>query len=257
MSSSGAGKKSEDKPSSLRDWISWIRNTDNVFVVYAKDFTISIFIVLFIGFILFAISGLWPPMVAVESPSMEPNMVRGDLVFLIDNERFTPESAPHHGGYSTGVVPSDVAQLNSQTSFGAYGDVIVFEPNGNEHRTPIIHRAELWVEEGENWYARADSQFIGTADNCSDLTDCPAPHSGFITKGDNNPAYDQVGDSQISTIVHPDWVIGTAEFRIPYLGNIRLWFSGATIQPVIETDDQMSVQAETLVSSTNHCDWLR
>jgi len=82
----------------------------------------------------------------------------------------------------------------------------------------------FWVEDGENWYDEANEQYL-RADDCDELANCPAPHAGFITKGDNNGEYDQA--RRISTVVKPDWVRGTAEVRIPWLGWVRLYFSGA------------------------------
>ena len=211
-------------------WLQRLRTAESGPLLYARDFITSVLIVLALGAMLFAISGVWPPMVAVESGSMEPNMERGDLVFVVDNDRFTPETAPTSDGRSTGVVPADVAQRNGQTEFDRPGDVIVFQPNGNTGRTPVIHRAMLWVDAGENWYDRADPDAIGGADNCIELDHCPAPHPGFITQGDNertNTQYDQV--TRLSAPVRPGWIVGTAELRVPYLGHIRLILSPAAI----------------------------
>ncbi len=56
----------------------------------------------------------------------------------------------------------------------------------------------------------------------------PAPYSGYITKGDNvvtNKHFDQEGQISYLTPVKDEWIIGTAQYRIPYLGYIRLFFS--------------------------------
>jgi len=225
---------SDERPSDPLGWIRWFFTTERGAVVYVRDVVTSVAAVMFIGLILFAISGLWPPMVAVESESMNPNMDRGDLVFIMDNERFTPDEAPTYEGGSTGVVPADTAAETDRTKFNSHGDVIVFMPDGDELRTPIIHRAMLWVEADEDWYDRADERFVGSADSCEELSDCPAPYDGFVTLGDNNGQYDQVGNRQISSLVHPEWVVGTAEVRVPYLGNIRLWFSGLSTTPPLD-----------------------
>ncbi len=54
----------------------------------------------------------------------------------------------------------------------------------------------------------------------------PAPHAGYITKGDNpgtNPLYDQQGDISYLQPVNKEWMIGVARFqRIPLLGYISL-----------------------------------
>ncbi|MBV0902322.1 S26 family signal peptidase [Halomicroarcula salina] len=196
-------------------------------MVYVTDVVSSAGSVLLVGILLFAVSGVWPPLVAIESPSMDPHIKEGDLVFVMEEARFSGPGA-HHG-----VVTA--ASDGGYTKFQRTGDVIVYKPDGNGDQTPIIHRAMLWVEDGENWYDRADPAYIGGADNCEQLTSCPAEYSGFITKGDNNGAYDQVGSNPISDPVKPDWVIGTAELRVPLLGQIRLQWSEAraTTRPEI------------------------
>jgi len=83
------------------------------------------------------------------------------------------------------------------------------------------------VDDGENWYDRADPAVLD-ADSCDELRNCPAPHAGFITKGDNeatNDYYDQA--KGLSSPVKPEWVRGTAQYRVPYLGWVRLTVSGA------------------------------
>lgn len=230
----GPGRDADDDHGEgVLGWIRWFRSVDSGPMLYVRDLLTSVLIVLLIGGTLFAVSGVWPPMVAVESGSMEPNMERGDLILVVDNERFVPDGAVTNGGDPTGVVPADVAERQDRTKFGAHGDVIVFQPNGNAGRTPVIHRTMLWVEEGENWYERGDPDALGGADNCGELDYCPAPHAGFITQGDNefsNANYDQV--TRLSSPIRPEWVVGTAEIRVPYLGHVRLIFSGATVTPM-------------------------
>jgi len=189
-------------------------------IQYVTDIVGSAGAVVLVGLLLFAVSGVWPPLVAIESPSMDPNIEKGDLVFVMEEERFSGPSA------QSGVVTA--RQGENYVRFQQPGDVIVYQPDGNSARTPIIHRAMLYVEAGENWYDRADSDAVGAADNCRELSHCPAGHSGFITKGDNNRQYDQVGLNPISEPVRAEWVIGTAEYRVPLLGEIRLGWSQAS-----------------------------
>ena len=188
--------------------------------LFARDLATSVVAVLLLGGFLFAISGVWPPMVAIESGSMEPNMAINDLAFVMDSDRFQPEAAGAVGPGDTGIVTADVGDREGYTQFGNSGDVIVFEPDGRSDRTPIIHRAMFWVEAGEDWTERADPAHLNGA-TCGQLSACPAPHSGFITMGDDNPAYDQAGN-RITEPVKPEWVVGTAEMRIPWLGWFRL-----------------------------------
>ena len=194
--------------------------------IFVYDVVSSVLAVLVVGAYLYAVSGVWPPLVAVESRSMAPNMQVNDLVFVMEADRFPGPGA--HG--DSGVVTARAGQGVDYRTFGGPGDVIVYERDGNNHAIPIIHRAMFWVEAGENWYDRADKRYID-AEECGDapgeaLRNCPAPHAGFITKGDNNGRYDQV--TSLSRPVRPEWVVGTAEVRVPGLGWIRLQSAAVT-----------------------------
>jgi len=153
----------------------------------------------------------WPPLIFVETETLEPNIQEGDLVLVVD-EKLSPGDDAHG---DTGVVTAKAAADSGYTSFDAPGDVIVYAPDGDDQTTPIIHRAAFWVERGENWYDEADTEFVGAADNCDQLANCPAPHGGFITRGDDPDTarlYDQaIG---ISTPVRPSWIQGRAEVRV-------------------------------------------
>ncbi|WP_243837900.1 S26 family signal peptidase [Halobacterium sp. R2-5] len=210
-----------------RDAVVWFLRTDNGAVLFVREAGSSALTVAMVGLLLFAVSGVWPPLVAVESGSMQPNMERGDLVFVMEEQRFAPEYATG----DTGVVTREVAAEHDYRQFGGTGDVVVYQPYGSAAQTPVIHRVHFWVEDGENWYSKADPEYVD-ADGCEELRNCPAPHAGFITKGDNavtNDYYDQTRG--ISSPVKPAWVKGTAEYRIPYLGWVRLTFAG-TATPV-------------------------
>lgn len=139
-----------------------------------------------------ALSGTWPFMVAVESGSMVPNMHRGDVVFLISPDR-------------TEIITWEEGKRIGYKSFGNYGDVIVYHPNGVKKTTPIIHRAMYWIERGE---PMPNGE--------------PAPNSGYITKGDHNAVFDQ---PYLSKPVKKEWIVGVAKFKIPFIGYFRLIFS--------------------------------
>ena len=196
--------------------------------MWVREVSSSVAIVLLIGLLLFAVSGAWPPMVAVESGSMEPNMEVGDLVFVTDPGRFAPDAANNE----IGVVTHEVGQDVDYRSFNDYGSVIIYQPPGRQS-SPIIHRAMFHVEEGENWYDRANERFHN-ADSCQDLRHCPAPRDGFITLGDNNRVYDQANG--IAEPVPPEWVTGVARARVPYLGYVRLITTGqAELSDILAT----------------------
>jgi signal peptidase len=197
----------------------WLLTTENEGVVFARDLLSSAAAVALVGLVLFSVAGVWPPMVAVVSDSMEPQMHRGDLVFVVDEQRYSPGAARGDAGVVTARVGAEIGHR----SVDGPGDVIVYMPPRRASSTPIIHRARFWVEKGENWYGEANKRFIG-AESCAALDYCPAPHAGFITKGDNNPYYDQAGD--IAPPVRPAWIEAKAVVTVPCLGYIRLVVSG-------------------------------
>jgi signal peptidase len=171
----------------------------------AEDILISVAIVGGIAVLLYTVSGIWPPMVAIESGSMEPGMSEGDIVFIVSPSNFVAEGATEQHG----IVTHRQGKEDGYETFGESGDVIVYRPDGSKLRTAIIHRAMFYVEEGETY------ETIGGETKV-------APHDGFVTKGDANRYYDQ--EQGLSKVVKPEWVQGKAKYRVPYVGNIRLLF---------------------------------
>jgi signal peptidase len=182
-------------------------------VKLAEDILISVAIVGGIAVLLYTVSGIWPPMVAIESGSMEPGMSEGDIVFIVSPSNFVAEGATEQHG----VVTHRQGKEDGYKTFGEYGDVIVYRPDGSELRTAIIHRPMFYVEEGETY------ETIGGQTKV-------APHDGFVTKGDANRYYDQ--EQGLSEVVKPEWIEGKAEYRVPYVGNIRLLFPSVSRLPV-------------------------
>jgi signal peptidase len=207
-----------------------------------REILISVAIVAAVGLVLFAVSGVWPPMVAVESGSMEPHMYRGDLVVISEPGRYVPDAA--YDG--SGVVTLDRGEEVGYRTFGDYGSVVVYLPDGRTAGSPVIHRTHFFVAAGENWYDEADPDYHH-ATSCADLPNCPAPNAGFITKGDNNANYDQV--LGISGPVQPDWIVGVAHVRIPYLGHVRLLLSGVTPPPATVGGPAGDASAPSAVAS--------
>ena len=197
--------------------LSRFRNDRTGALMWVRETLTSVAVVLFVGLILFGVSGVWPPMVAVESGSMEPNMQVGDLVFVTDPGRLAPDVAD-----GAGVVTHELGREAGYRTFGSYGSVIIYNPPGRS-ASPIIHRAMFHVEADENWYDRADDRYHGATD-CESLQHCPAPHDGYITLGDDNGGYDQARG--LAPPVKAEWMTGVARLRIPYLGYIRLLATG-------------------------------
>ncbi|HKM41392.1 MAG TPA: signal peptidase I [Methanocorpusculum sp.] len=177
-----------------------IPESKNPIINFIRDILIILIIVAIIGAVLFGISGTWPALVAVESGSMIPNMNVGDLIFVVEENRY--------GGYVTAVE----AASSGKISFGGYGDVIVYQPNGETGVTPIIHRAITWMNES----AAQQEGFTGDA-----------AHAGYMTKGDNNDLYDQNQNAIFADYgriqpVKEEWIIGKALFAIPLIGFVPL-----------------------------------
>lgn len=192
--------------------------SDSGLLLWIRDGGVGVALVLLGLLLLTAAAGVWPPMTVVESGSMEPNINQGDMTIVSSPDRFVNQYADEHG-----VVTRESAVEVGAQNLGGYGSVIVFrDPSIGGPDT--IHRAMFYVEQGENWFDRGNESFLHGAMSCSELRNCPAPNAGYITKGDNNPYYDQaIG---LSRPVAVEWVDSVARVEIPYLGWIRLIFSG-------------------------------
>jgi signal peptidase len=229
-----------------------------------KDVVISAAIVGGILLVLYLFSGVWPPMVVIESSSMmhgddsqigvidtgdltlvQKVSERGDIVTYVEA---TCRTNPHYG----------------LREYGDYGNVIVYRKNGRAE-TPVIHRAIAWVEynasvsDPSRRIFRGDLPDIGIY-NVSEFslyvtsyrpenylkqekltiqisaifaatTTSVIPHSGFVTKGDHNiPYVDQwvlyvEGGVRVEP-VKLAWVVGKAQGELPWFGIFKLWISG-------------------------------
>jgi signal peptidase len=199
--------------------VRWFLEGEGRTVTAVRDLATIVTIVVVVSVVLTAISGAWPLLVAVESGSMEPHVGQGDLVFVVEEGRFAGDAAVA----GTGVVTREVGRETGYGKFGNSGDVIVFRPDGDDRRTPVIHRAHFWVAENENWVETKADPGSMNGFTCTEIATCPAPHDGFVTKGDANPAYDQLpGSGSDTTVVRAEWITGKAMLRAPWLGQIRL-----------------------------------
>lgn len=227
-------------------FVTWALKSDNETALLVRDVLTSVAIVALIGLVLFGISGIWPPLVAVESGSMEPNMERGDLIFVVGPDRFSGNE-PVDG---TGVVTADTGTNSGHEKFSKPGDVIIFSPDGNPYHTPVIHRAHFYVESGENWVeTSANPAYVGGA-SCAEIDSCPAQHDGFITKGDANRGYDQIAGIGTNTdVVKPEWVNSKAMVRIPWLGHVRLVFDELLSSQPTTVSDQSTIHSNQAPTS--------
>ncbi len=185
------------------------RKSDNQAITLARELVWVAAVVGGIALVLFLVCGTWPAVVTIESESMVPNMNVGDLVLVVQQDRFG-ELQTWTDGKQDGYM-----------KFGDYGDVIVYKPNGASNVHPIIHRTRTWAEEGDR------ISYTTGAEVQNSTKAYIAPHSGFITKGDNNAVIDQGAWTNYRGLgpiqpVEKEWVIGKAVFAIPLLGYLPL-----------------------------------
>lgn len=112
-----------------------------------KDIVIAFIIVIIIIGSIYLYTGNWPPVVVVESNSMQHSndesylgvIDTGDLVLVksIDSE--------------DDIVPYMKGKRIGHETYSEYGDVLIFRKNGypSSSVTPVIHRAILWLEYNE------------------------------------------------------------------------------------------------------------
>lgn len=194
-----------------------------------KDVVLAIAIVGGVLGSLFLYTGVWPPMVVVESGSMmhapctapgqpdfcDPQVGYGKLGTIDPGDMVFVKRAPRRED----IAPLAEAGNPSARNYGKPGDVVVYFPFNNRGDTPIIHRAMAYVEvlgvtdvdrcrtEGPPstaqfsifWDGREQSfGASGIQIEALGLRDYKPCWSGFITKGDN-PVTNTQADAAIGT----------------------------------------------------------
>ncbi|KYK28630.1 MAG: hypothetical protein AYK23_00150 [Candidatus Proteinoplasmatales archaeon SG8-5] len=230
------------------------RKMKRLLISIARDLMLAFFVVLLVMLILYAYCRVWPPMVVVESGSMEhppsPGVRKsyigvidtGDMVFVKDVEG------------SDGLMSYMDGEATGYRRYGSFGDVVIYRPDGLRERVPIIHRLLVWVEVnnsnaspivgnsidyGNYSYDIPSLGLYGSRENVIlnnygyshksvsiNLTTVirnfylhrMEPHSGYITLGDNNPNIDQL----TYLPVKEEWIVGKAIGELPWFGLIKL-----------------------------------
>ncbi len=226
-------------------------------VTFLRDAAVAATFVALVLLAMFAYTGLWPPLVVIESDSM----MHGD-----DNHS-------NIGTIDTGDLVlvkkvdsvSDVetymdSQISGHKTYGDYGDVVIYKRGGSDASTPIIHRALIYLEiNSDGTSYRSESLRLAATDkwSTSDPTDtwdrltssltisnvgfkhlsvtidvqalASSHRSGFITKGDHNLGTDQMYASYGP--VDFEWVVGKARGEIPWFGLLKLWTTGSLGSP--------------------------
>jgi len=218
---------------------------------------VALLFVILVLLAMFAYTGLWPPLVVVESNSMmhgEDNLSHigtidtGDLVLVKKVDKVS-EVATYVDGLSSG-----------HKTYGDYGDVVIYKRGGSGTITPIIHRAIIYLEiNADGLSYRSESLDAAPSDRwwTADATDTwdsltstltianvgyndltvvidignmiSSHRSGFITKGDHNSQTDQMNAA--GGPVDLTWVVGKARGEIPWFGLLKLWSTGSLGSP--------------------------
>ena len=206
----------------------------------------------------FLYTGVWPPMVVVESGSMQHGN-SGHLGVIDTGDLVLVQTV---NGEESSVITYVEGAATGYETYSNYGDVIVFHPPGTGAGvTPIIHRAILRVVypsgvPGGGVDAPSLARFPGVwsgTDRNGNLVNRSQPfnlwsvtlqvrswhtgsegiasltinftgviRSGFYTKGDHNPSYDPVYDGSGKPPVPASNIIGKARGELPWFGLIKL-----------------------------------
>ncbi|MFQ6013669.1 MAG: hypothetical protein ACE5LS_08555, partial [Thermoplasmata archaeon] len=198
-------------------------------VSFMRDLAVAFLLVAIVFAALFAFARTWPPMVVVESGSMQHSNTESFFGVVDTGDIVIVQTAPLRRDIATYVQ----GRAAGYATYGDFGDVIVFQdpdPAAPEGRW-IIHRALVFLawnetdmgfdiptleslERGIDWDSNAATPFgLGPGDSVvlmdvgfrqrdvtlridqfygdRDPEDCPSSCEGYVTMGDNNaPSYD-------------------------------------------------------------------
>lgn len=211
-------------------------------------------VVIIIG-ALFVYSGIWPPLVVVESGSMEHSDTTSYIGIIDTGDMVLVQKATSYDQVSTYVE----SYGTGHKTFGDFGDVIIYQRYGSSQYTPVIHRAiinlefnstssrfdapsladfptNLWAHDGASdgaWWSMTGDLAIYNVGYKNETVHIPLgdlakyKHGGFITKGDHNDMIDQNTISPICREpVLQGWLVGEAKGELPWFGLLKLWVSG-------------------------------
>jgi signal peptidase len=235
---------------------------------FLKEMAMAALAVALIMVCLYAYSGVWPPMVVVESGSMQHSETESALGIIDTGDMVFVKSTKGHKD----IVTYLEGRETGLRTYGDYGQVIVYRPYGQRTAVPIIHRAVVWVEVNTSGVGDSDSAVVDYSKYTFDVpsleyynvtnftipkyghgevdlfitlvpiiryheSGSTIPHDGFITAGDSNVVkyrggYDQLQPYICADLIDPSWVIGTAFGEIPWFGLLKLTATGGASDDV-------------------------
>ena len=239
------GLAEEEPPKSLRQQV----------LLFARDLAVAFLIVAIVMGLLTAYARVWPPMVVVESESMQHSDSES-FVGVIDTGDLVIVQAV---GTAVDVVSYVEGRATGHATYGDFGDVIVFiKPRTPLTSTPIIHRAMAYAVRNASggadvpglarlpateWSARSTNGSTGNyaygiwdftlynvgyqarnpTFNASAELALATVDAGFLTKGDHNQNPDSHGAVAVNRI------LGKARGELPWFGLLKLTlFPGRT-----------------------------
>jgi signal peptidase len=108
---------------------------------WARDIAFALVIMAVILGAMYVYTGVWPPLVVVESSSMQHSDTESYLGVIDTGDLVFVQAAPAR----TDVVTYVQGRATGYSTYGDYGDVIVFRLFTRPQDTPIIHRAIMYV----------------------------------------------------------------------------------------------------------------
>ena len=161
-------------------------------------FDLALTLLIIVGLLgsFYAYTENWPPLVVVESSSMQHGP--GDVLGVINAGDLVLVKRVDVPGAVTTYVQGEASGL---TSYGEYGNVILYAPNGDRSTTPVIHRAILWLEWNSTY-----RKFV--VPSLSDLS-CHADYLWFPGGNSSGEGYCPASPSSMITgyleLLHVGW----------------------------------------------------
>ncbi len=237
---------------------------ENFWKGLGRDLLVAAIIVVMFLAVIYAYARVWPPLVVVESSSMQHSSQESFLGVIDTGDMVFQQAAPTRAD----VVTYLEGRASGYSTYGDFGDVIIFRRPSSA--TPVIHRAIMYVtvHSGNNTADIPDLALLPTSEweatnlagattypyalrtvtihrmgfthnfgitfNLASLAQSFAPRSGYVTMGDHNAQESCAGspDPCPSTPYDFAWlprqadVIGRARGEIPWFGLLKL-----TLQP--------------------------
>jgi signal peptidase len=138
---------------------------------------VALAVVILLVVSLFAYTQNWPPVYVVESESMQHGS--SDVLGVIN----TGDLVLAQRVSNSTIQPYVVAQQSGYSTYGEFGDVLLYAPNGAAG-TPIIHRAIIylqWVPGGAGGYTAYGLNPSSCGIGSSSLYATPATKNGCLT----------------------------------------------------------------------------